>query len=381
MRNAGEKRLQNLVTFLCTLVFAVFSFAFIAVYKSAEIEVVYDYVATGRLNFNAYLVSGIATAILSGLALWLNRFAGFRREWTAMAFLPSSLILAFVTDIDRSIFVGGVNYVVWLWVLALGLLFFFFSSFVLNRVLFEKIKDPSMAFNRIMWRNLIFFVLLFIGVGYLSGGDKNFRREALQYKFLKAGDVDAALSVGKHSPVASRQFTAQRAFLLSLKGALAENFFEYPVYAGSESLLPSIGRDAPIESDTIYSHIGISRNEGECAIDYLARAVADENNAVAREFYLTALLADRRLVDFADKVFEFYNTGAVGTLPKHFKEALLLYVFIVPEFGVKIDEPEMAQRFAAMVECARGCGSDAAASYLLYPSYGDTYWWYFLYGD
>ena len=53
MRNAGEKRLQNLVTFLCTLVFAVFSFAFIAVYKSAEIEVVYDYVATGRLNFNA----------------------------------------------------------------------------------------------------------------------------------------------------------------------------------------------------------------------------------------------------------------------------------------------------------------------------------------
>ena len=45
MRNAGEKRLQNMVALLCTLVFAVFSFVFLVVYKSAEIEVVYDYVA------------------------------------------------------------------------------------------------------------------------------------------------------------------------------------------------------------------------------------------------------------------------------------------------------------------------------------------------
>lgn len=382
MRNAGERRLQNFITLFCALVFAVFGFTFVAVYKSAEIEVVYDALATGRLQYNGYVLSAVFTSLLLGLALWLNRFAGFRREWSAMAYVPSALLLAFFTDIDRSFFTGGKEYAVWAWTFGVGLLLYAGFSFVLNRMLFEKIKDSSAVAHRIIWRNLILFIVIFLAVGCLSGGDKNFRREALQYSLFKKGDMDAALAVGGHSPVCSRQLSAQRAYLLSLKGELAEHFFDYPVCFDSESLLPSVERDAPIEPGAVYSHIGVEREPCEGAVDFLSRAVEQCDTAtVACEYYLIALLAERRLVDFADKVFEYYNVGDIDRLPKHYKEALMLYAYIMPSFDVQVEDKTMAQRFADMMEKAREYGDAPMAAYFMRLSYGDTYWWYFLYGE
>lgn len=96
--------MQNFITGFCAVCFAIFSFTFVAIYKSPLIEMVYNSIATGKLQYNGYVLSGVVTAILVGLALWLNRFAKYQREWTAMAFLPSALILAFLTDIQRTLF-------------------------------------------------------------------------------------------------------------------------------------------------------------------------------------------------------------------------------------------------------------------------------------
>ncbi len=382
MRNAGERRLQNFVTLLCALIFALFAFTFVAIYKSPEIEVVYDTIATGKLQYNGYLLSAVFTLLLLGLALWLNRFAGFRREWTAMAYIPSALLLAFLTDIDRSFFVGNYGFAVWVWVFGAGLLLYIGFSFILNRMLFEKIKDSSAVAHRIIWRNLILFVIIFMAVGSLSDGDKDFRREALQYNLFKKGDVDGALAVGGHSPISSRQLSAQRAFLLSVKGELAENFFNYPVYFDSESLLPAVERDAPIAPALIYSHIGGERKVGELSLEFLSRVAARSDSAVvARDYYLMALLAERRLVDFADKIFEFYNVGDCNRLPKHYREALMLYAHILPSFDVAVDDTAMRERLCNMMQQAREYGNSSMCSYLMRLSYGDTYWWYFLYGE
>ena len=382
MRNAAEKRLQGGISFFCAAVFAIFAFTFIAFYKSAELEVAYDYIATGKLQYDGFLLAGVVVPLLVGLALWLNRFAGFKREWTAMAYLPSAFILAAATDVGRSLFTGNFSSS-WLWVFGVVMLVYIFFAVVLNRMLFEKIKDPSMAANRIIWRNLILFVLVFLFVGTLSGGDKNFKREALQYKYFKCGDVDGALAVGGQSPIASQQLSAQRAFLLSVKGELAEHFFDYPLYFGAESLLPSVERDAPIAPDTIYSHIGAVRAADEDAMEYLSRvAMGDASTPAACDYYLVALLAELRLVDFADKLFEFYNVGDADRLPKQYKEALMLYAHIVPEFDVKINDSAMQERFSALIaELRKNKNISSLHSHLLRANYGDTYWCYFLCGE
>lgn len=380
MRNSGERRLQNFITAFCTACFAIFSFTFIAIYKSPLIEMVYNSVATGKLQYNGYVLSGVVTAILVGLALWLNRFAKFQREWTAMAFLPSALLLAFLTDIERTIFVGNGSLVEWAWIFVIGIAFYLFLSFLLARILFKKIKNPTMVANRIVWRNLVLLTLTFLSIGYLSGGDKNFMREAVQYKYYCKGDADAALAVGAHSPLASQQITAQRAFLLSLKGELGERLFEYPQYYGVDGLLPTVVRTMPVVPDSIYSHIGLSRAAGESVTDFLARAVGgDSVSIVAQEYYLSSLLLERRIVDFADKVYEFYNVS--DELPKHYKEALVLYSYIVPEYSLAFNADDMSASLKSMIETVKHKGRASVFSAQLQAEYGNTYWWYFLYGE
>ncbi len=382
MRNSGEKRLQNFITVFCTLAFAIFSYTFVAIYKSPLIEIVYDGVATGKLQYNGYILSGVVTAVLVGLALWLNRFAKYQREWTAMAFLPSALILAFITDIERSVFCGGGSFVGWVWIFVAGILFYIFLSFLLGRMLFEKIKNPTMVANRIVWRNLILLTITFMSIGCLSGGDKNFMREAIQYKYYRNGDVEAALSVSARSPLASPQLTAQRAYLLSLKGELGERLFEFPQYYGAEGILPSVVRTAPIVPDTVYAHIGLKRDSSENAVEYLVRAVScDSVGIAAQEYYLSSLLLERRLVDFADKVFEFYNVGDADGLPKHYKEALVLYSHIVPDYPLSMDAGDMRSSLKIMIAEAAEKGSLFMHSARAQDEYGGTYWWYFLYGE
>ena len=94
MRNSEEKRLQRVVAPVCATLFAVFAFLFVAVYQAPLLEAFYNEVATGKLDYNPWLVGAIISSLLTILALWLNRFAKLRREWTALAYLPSALLLA-----------------------------------------------------------------------------------------------------------------------------------------------------------------------------------------------------------------------------------------------------------------------------------------------
>lgn len=382
MRNSGEKRLQKFITTFCALAFAIFSYTFVAIYKSPIIEMVYDSVATGKLQYNGYVLSGVVTAILVGLALWLNRFAKYQREWTAMAFLPSALILAFITDIERSVFVGGGSLSGWLWIFVAGMSLYIFLSFLLGRMLFEKIKNPVMVANRIVWRNLILLTLIFITVGCLSSSEKNLMRETVQYKHYRNGDVPAALAVAAQSPLASPQLTAQRAFLLSLNGELGERFFEFPQYYGAEGLLPSVERSSPISSEDIYSHIGVQRYPHERAVSCLSRAVeCDSVSYAAQEYYLVSLLLERRIVDFADKLFEFYNVSDSEKLPKHYKEALVLYSYIVPAYSLAFDATSLRASLENMIKDVAGKGASPVFSARLQAEYGNSYWWYYLYGE
>jgi hypothetical protein len=50
MKNKEEIRLQRVVMALCAILFAVFSFLFVAEYQSSLLELLYDKVATGKLS-------------------------------------------------------------------------------------------------------------------------------------------------------------------------------------------------------------------------------------------------------------------------------------------------------------------------------------------
>lgn len=381
MRNKEEIRLQRVVMALCAILFAVFSFLFVARSQSALLELLYEKVSTGKLQYNAYVVAAVISVTLTSFALWLNRYTGFKREWTAFSFMPSALLLAFVTDIDRSLYTGEYDFLKWIIVFALGVFAYAAFSFVLRRVLFAQIKNIAMSANRIIWRNLVLFVILFSMVGFLADGEENFKREALVASYYNKGDIEKALEVGARSNVASQTLTAQRAYILAKEGLMGEKLFEYPQLYGAEGILPETEQISPLVPDSVFSMLGVEPQPGEKAKDLLKRAV--DANAVSnpvKDYYLSALLLDRDIVEFVDAVERLYPDTDRKYLPKHYQEALVLYSSIDGSVS-NVDSGAIMEQFEAFKVLEAGHDDFFVRGNYLRRKFGRTYWWYYLYGN
>ena len=382
MRNKEEIRLQRVVMALCAILFAVFSFLFVAVYQAPLLEVLYEKVATGKLQYNPYVAGGFISAILTILALWLNKFTAFKREWTALSFIPSVLILTFVTDINRGIYTGEYNYVKWITVFAVGVFAYAAFSFVLRRMLFAKIKNIAMSANRIIWRNLQIFVIMFCLTGFLVNGEENFKREALIHSCYNKGDTEKALKVGYLSNTASQSLTAQRAYILAKEGLLGEKLFEYPQLYGSEGLLPQQKQISPLAPDSVFAMLGTSPASDESSSATLLRAVSLESpSTIAKEYYLSALLLDRRIVDFVDAMGRIYPDTDFKNLPKHYQEAIMLYASISGDTTSVCNNNAMQEQFNAFRTLEIQHEDPFVRGNHIRRKFGRTYWWYYLYGN
>lgn len=424
----GEKRLLKWVNWLCAIIFSVFSFTFTAVYQSPLVEVYYDKVATGKLEYNGYVVAAITTTLLLLLALWLNKYAKFQREWSAMAYIPSFLLLAFLTDIEPAIYTGGASAASWVWVFVIGILVYILVAFLLRNLLFAKIKDLQTEGHRIVWRNLLLFTLFFCVVGWLSNGEDNFKSEAAAYSHYKRGDVDAALNVASRSLNASHELTAARAFYLANAGEMGDRLFRYPQYFGAEGLLPALQQTSPLSPDTVYAALGYERLPDESALNYLRRVVDTDSvpSRMVADYYLCALLLDKRVTEFVEELPRFYDISNGESIPMHYKEALVYYVTAIGDFEITfesdslrsellimglldwnygedipehykeafkdyalssqqfdsiVDADSLGREFARMIELEKEYPQLHIRSNYIRKHFGHTYWWYFGYSD
>ena len=381
MRNKEEKRLQRVVALFCATLFALFSFLFVAVYQSPLLEALYDHVATGKLDYNGYLVAAVISPLLTLLALWLNRIAKFQREWTAMAYMPSALLLAFITDIDRSLYVGGWSSTSWIVIFSVAMFVYAALAFVLQRVLFEKIKNLAMSTNRMIWRNLILFVIMFCLAGTLSNGEENFKREALVASRYKGGDAEGALAVGYKSLDASRELTAMRAYILAKENSLGERLFEYPQLYGAEGLLPFAQQTSPLSPDSVATLLGDTIKENENTLGYLRRlAYADTLALAARDYYLSALLLEKEVIEFEAELTRMCGSYRADSLPKHYREALLLLKEFSSEYRLNLEDSVLNSKFRSLREVESKYDDALMRNNYVRKAFGRTYWWYFLYG-
>jgi hypothetical protein len=211
------------------------------------LEVVYDMTATGKLQYDANITAAVITAVLLLATLWINKFAKFNREWEALSYLPASIALAFMTDIDRSIYVDGESSARWIWIGATIIFIYIFSSWVLRRVLFMRIKDITRATNRIMWRNFLLFTIIFSITGFLTNNDEDFKHECILYHYIKKGDFDKAKKVAARSLTASPELTAGRAYTLANKGEMGNCFSPIHNITEQTGCSPARNRPRPLQ--------------------------------------------------------------------------------------------------------------------------------------
>lgn len=382
MNNKLDRRSQRVVAYFCATLFAIFSFFFVSVYQSPLLEAFYDKVATGRLDYNAYVVGFVMSLMLTSLAVWLNHFAKFRNGWAAVAYLPSTLLLAFLTDIDRSMYIGGWSCWGWIVILLVGIAVYILLAVLMRKLYFSsKRKDVSAAMPKFIWHNLVVFVLLFLLAGTLSNGEENLKREALAVSYYNEAEYDEALNVGYKSLDASKELTIIRSFILARTGLVGERLFEYPQLYASDGLLPGKVQTSPLVPDTVFSFIGDKPAENETTADFLSRlAHKDSITPAVRDLYLSSLLLERNLPMFGREVSRLYVDSPADSLPKHFREALALYSTLSPDSVPSLKDKEMFEELDSLRRVELKYNDQLIRNNYVRKEFGRTYWWYFLYG-
>ena len=112
-------------------------------------------------------------------------------------------------------------------------------------------------------------------------------------------------------------------------------------------------------------------------LDRLSRK-SDDNLAVQ---YLGAYyLLSKNLQGFKNLIESYYGTPALRTLPKSFQEAVILLAEKDMDYWHRFNlSSQVIQRFAGYRQVVLGNRNNPQLPAMLSRSFGDTYWFYFIY--
>ena len=101
----------------------------------------------------------------------------------------------------------------------------------------------------------------------------------------------------------------------------------------------------------VHDFLKVEPQGGETAIKYLSRALTVDTAAVAvKDYFLSALLLDKRLEEFADSLPRFYNVSDTANLPLHYREAMLLCSKVFPDKELLFVDVALDKRYAELLK-------------------------------
>jgi len=352
------------VRIVCGLLFILFCVVFLYA-QSPLLEALQHVLSEGKTSYSPIWGTLIITLVLCILQASVNYFIHFVEYCHALSYLPSFLILALITDEDRSIYQPEQTDSYWGWILIISILIYALIIWVNQKWLplsFTKTRFPDLASK--LWPNVLIFNILSLSTLFLSNLDPVFHCETKIESLIRQSHYGQANEVGKKIPFAtSRELTALRAYTLSRTDSLGNCLFKYPqLYQAEGLLLNAEMQTTSMKAEDLYDYLGDRRRPGEKALHYLSRICLTETGSYpALDYYLCALLLEKKLDLFAQELQAFYYID--DSLPLHYKEALILYRHRHGEYPMPFDATRMEQDYQQFL--------------LHQDSYPNTYWWYY----
>ncbi len=163
---------------------------------------------------------------------------------------------------------------------------------------------------------------------------------------------------------------------------ILENTYYYKDWAKDHRRF--LYNDVAVEADSLFSA------KRKCLLDdnylsnvekdYWAMANHNPENRRPLEFLMAFALLSKELGHFKQLVETFYGTGILPTLPISYQEAIITLSENDPDYWKQYDIPETTRlRFAEFKKQVIANKNSGALQNLLYRSYGDTYWFYFMF--
>lgn len=369
---------RNFLTYtICNIVFVSFCFCYLYYYQADLLSLMQYTYSDGQTHYN-HLWGAVLTALL---LLSVNLLAIRRNKefhtFSAWTFFPSAILLTFITggrqteDLNLSFgFIACMS-------LIAVCLYVIFSRYIRNfiRSNSEKINNNSLIKN--LWINLLIITVQFMYVCAFSNSDRLFHSRLHLLQSLCEKDYDEALCTIDKLETSDRQLTTLIVYTLSKKNVLAEKLFEYPLRGGSVSLLPDSTLTSKIGFDEIYHHLNlkIPGNQIHNSIEFIRHGRG--RNKQAADYILCGYLMDKNLDAFVENITKYYDINDL--LPKHYREALTLYVHSHTTPKVIFKNSIMDADFQDYQNMEHDITDTEERKNKLRDTYGNTYWYYYQY--
>lgn len=362
---------------ICNIVFVSFCFCYLYYYQADLLSLMQYTYSDGQTHYNR-LWGAVLTALL---LLSVNLFAIRRNKdfhtFSAWTFFPSAILLTFITggrqteDLNLSFgFIACIS-------LIAVCLYVIFSRYIHNflRSNSEKINNNSLIKN--LWINLLIITVQFMYVCAFSNSDRLFHARLHLLQSLCEKDYDEALCTIDKLETSDRQLTTLIVYTLSKKNMLAERLFEYPLRGGSVSLLPDSTLTSKFGFDEIYHHLNlkIPGNQIHNSIEFIKHGRG--RNKQAADYILCGYLMDKNLDAFVENITKYYDINDL--LPKHYREALTLYVHSHTAPKVIFKNSIMDADFQDYQNMEHDITDTEERKNKLRDTYGNTYWYYYQY--
>lgn len=333
MSYRNRRRNERAITLrvVCAVAFLLFTFFWLYFFQGDILAVAQHELSGGKTHYNRTIGAIIVTVVLFGLHLLVFVLTRLTRRTHALTYLPSMLLLAFVSSISVPFRWGA-----WLWAAPLVLLLWGGAVWLSKQLLpigeAMENRNRLQLFSRVTWINMLQLAFMMIGVAAVSNTNAVQHFRAHVEVALMEDNVDEALRTGSCSLETDESLTMLRIFALSQKGQLADHLFEYAISGTSADMLPMKGSKGQLMlmTDTLlWQHFGVSPDSMMSThlsvAQYLDSLECDTLATPAwRDYKLMGQLIDRRLDTFVVCLPRYYKMEA-DSLPRHYREALVLY--------------------------------------------------------
>lgn len=376
-----------MVNSICGLLFVAFCICFLAILQRDYISFVQHFYSSGRNVSHDYTFSIIITICLTLLGGFLQRIIHLPIRSRALNWIPSTFILALLSNFGIGSFTKGIDSV------SIWAFFAFFFLYLIIYIICYQSKDRSNENSSLFvfaWPNLLILFGGFTFATYTANTNKTFLAELKVERAVGEERWNEALNIIKQQENPTRFMSSLCTYVLAMQDNLGDEYFKYATKDGSKVFLP-----LPLDSlrpwDIVMKYkqlLGSFPGTDMNPADYFEYLIQD-TIATDRvpEFLLSSYLLDRKLDKFALRLKDFYPPNDTLTsvycqddkLPDSFKEALCLYCSTHQSaINTLLSDSVMSNAYAVF-DSLRTTSPLTDENKIKIGTYKGSYWYYYYY--
>lgn len=362
----NEKRNSTIkLRLTCAIIFIVFTYLYLSCYQENILAVAQHELSEGLTSYNYWLSPILITLVLALLQVGVFTITRVKKMFHALTYFPSFLILAVITDVpcdfDTRRSLGA-----WAWLFPTLLLLFAGIIYVVRQLEpYENSDRVGLWFSRQAWLNLFQMLVMMFLVSLIGNGHQVFHERMKMESLMKEGKYSEALRVGENTMDTDSSLTFLRVACLHKTKQMGSLLFTYPLVGGSKAMfMDSVSTKALLWKAPKWMVDG---------------KVSGVKYILPQDYKLCGLLMDKKLDTFVAEILRKEKLDKVE-LPKHFCEALMLYTHRRSHPKIVYKNAVMEADFRDFQAMERKFSNPLERKTALCETYGNTYWYYFLYG-